>query len=132
MSQQNVESIRRVYAAFNRRDADEAVELVAPEFSFKSEFDALFGRRYEGRSGFRQYFHDMADVWAAFHIEAEEFESLGDVVIVAYRESAVGRSSGVEVEARGYEVWHFEHGCPISNDNYPTREQALEAAGLAE
>ena len=132
MSQENVEIVRRVYEAFNERDVDEAVELVSPRFSFQSEFGALAGRRYEGRAGFRNYFRDMADVWATFQIELGEIEALGEAVIVAYRERAIGRGSGIEVEAHGYELWQFEHGQLVSMQNYASKERALEAAGRSE
>ena len=127
-----MEIVRRVYAAFNERDADAAVELVSPRFSFESEFGALSGRLYEGRAGFRNYFRDMADVWASFQVELDEIEALGEAVIVAYRERAIGRGSGIEVEAHGYELWRFEHGQLVSNRNYPSKQRALKAAGLSE
>jgi ketosteroid isomerase-like protein len=131
MSEENVEVVRRVYEAFNERDADEAVELVSPRFSFQSEFGALSGRRDEGRAGFRNYFRDMADAWAAFQVELDEIEALGEAVIVAYRERAIGRGSGIEVEAHGYELWRFEHGQLVSKQNFASKERALEAAGLS-
>ena len=132
MSQENVEIVKQVYAAFNRRDADTAVQLVAPGFSFRSEFGALSGTRYEGRTGFRQYFRDMAEAWATFHLEIEEIKGHDDAVVVTYRECATGRESGLEVEARGCEVWHVQDGQPTHLDNYPSKEEALEAVGLAE
>ena len=127
-----MEIVQRVYAAFNERDADEAVDLVSPRFFFQSEFGALSGRRYEGRVGFRRYFRDMADVWASFQIELDEIEAVGEAVIVAYRERAIGRGSRIEIEARGYELWRFEHGQLVSKENYATKQRALEAAGLSE
>ena len=132
MSEENVEIVRHVYEAFNKRDADEAVELVSPGFSFQSEFDVLSGRRYQGRAGFRKYFQDIADAWAEFNVELDEIETFGDAVIVAYRERAIGRGSGLEVNARGYELWRVERGQVVSKQNYASKEQALEAAGLSE
>jgi ketosteroid isomerase-like protein len=129
-SQDNVEVVKRVYEAFNRRDADRAIELVSPDFSFRSEFGAISGRRYEGRAGFRQYFRDMAETWAAFRMELDEILARGDAVIVTYREHAIPRTSGVEVEARGCEVWHFQHGQPVRLENYATKEQGLAAVEL--
>jgi ketosteroid isomerase-like protein len=130
MSRENIEAVRRVYKAFNRQDADTATELVSPDFTFRSEFGALSGTRYEGRAGFRQYFRDMADVWVSFHLEIEEIEAHGDAVIVSYHEQATGRGSGLEVDARGCEVWHLRDGLPARLDNYPDREQALQALRL--
>lgn len=131
MSEENVEIVRRVYEAFNERDVDEAVELVSPGFSFQSEFDVLSGRRYQGRAGFRKYFQDIADAWAEFDVELDEIETFGDAVIVAYRERAIGRGSGLEVNAHGYELWRVQHGQVVSKQNYASKEQAFEAAGLS-
>lgn len=128
MSEENVAIVRHVYEAFNERDADEAVKFVSPGFSFQSEFDALSGRRYEGRAGFRDYFRDMADVWAEFYVDLGEIEAHGDAVIVAFREWAIGRGSGIKIEAHGYELWRFEHGQLVSKQNYASKERALEAA----
>jgi ketosteroid isomerase-like protein len=132
MSQDNVAVVERVWAAFNRRDADEATELVSPDFSFRSEFGAFSGRGYEGRAGFRQYFRDMAETWSAFRMELDEVVKRGDVVIVTYREHAIGRTSGVEVEARGCEVWHFRDGQPVRAENYGSKEEGLASVGLRE
>lgn len=132
MSKDNVAVVERVYAAFNRRDADEATEIVSPDFSFRSEFGAFSGRRYEGRAGFRQYFRDMAESWSAFRMELDEVVKRGDVVVVTYREHAIGRTSGVEVEARGCEVWHFRDGQPVRLDNYASKEEGLASVGLRE
>jgi ketosteroid isomerase-like protein len=125
VSRDNVEVVKRVYRAFNRRDAEAAVELVSPDFSFRSEFGAVSGRRYEGRAGFRQYFRDMAETWASFHVELVEVEARGEAVIVTYREHAIGRTSGVKLDAHGYQVWHFHQGQPVRQDTYASKEQAL-------
>jgi ketosteroid isomerase-like protein len=130
VAQDNVEVVKRVYRAFNRRDPEAAIGLVSPDFSFRSEFGAVSGRRYEGRAGFRQYFRDMAETWSAFRIELDDAVTCGDAVITTYREHGVGRSSGVEIEARGCEVWHFRDGQPVRLDNYASKDQALAAVGL--
>jgi hypothetical protein len=62
------------YEAFNERDADEAVKLVSPGFSFQSEFDALSGRRYQGRAGFRDYFRFMVTLPDGVSLEAVAME----------------------------------------------------------
>ena len=132
MSQENVEIVRRVYEAFNKRDADEAVEFVSPRFSFQSEFGALSGRRYEVAPGFAT----TSEIWLTSGPPSRSslmrFRRLGEAVIVAYRERAIGRGSGIEVEADGYELWRFERSQLVSRRNYPTKQRALEAAGLRE
>jgi ketosteroid isomerase-like protein len=126
----NVEVVKRFYEAFNRRDPEAAVRLVAPDFSFRSEFGALSGHRYEGPEGFRQYFRDMADTWSAFRVELEEAVTAGDAVIATYREHGIGRSSGVEIESHGCDVWRLRDGLVVRLDNYASTEQAFAAAGL--
>ena len=128
MTPGDVEAVRRVYAAFNERAADRAAELISPEFSFVSEFDALFGRSYRGHSGFRQYLHDLAEVFATFHVDLLRAEAVRDVVLVAYRERAIGRGSGIEIDADGCEVWYFDElGRPLRFVNYASWEEAHTA-----
>jgi ketosteroid isomerase-like protein len=126
--QDNVELVKQVYRAFNRRDPDALIELVSSDFSFRSEFGAVSGRRYEGRAGYRQYLQEMAETWSAFRIELDDAVTWGDAVVTTYREHGIGRTSGVEIEARGYEVWHFRDGLAVRLDNYASKEQALAAA----
>ena len=56
----------------------------------------------------------------------------GDRVFVAARFRASGRASGVEVDTRLYEVYTVRDGKVLRIDEYATRDEALEAAGLRE
>ncbi len=73
-------------------------------------------------------------MWENLEDTLEEFIDAGDadvVVIVTTRGKA--RGSGIEVEWKHHAgVWTVEGGKIIRVVWYPTREEALEAAGLAE
>ena len=55
---------------------------------------------YEGASGIRQSFRDVAESWQSFRFEATDLRDLGDRVLVLGDVSGCGRGSGVEVDDR--------------------------------
>jgi ketosteroid isomerase-like protein len=62
----------------------------------------------------------------------EEFIDAGDQVVVVAHHQGRGRESGVEVDARYFEVYTLRNGKVLRIDEYEHREQALKAAGMSE
>ena len=62
----------------------------------------------------------------------EEFVDRGDRVVVTVRLQGRGRGSGVEVDARFYDVYTLRDGLIVRMDQFTERTQALEAVGRAE
>ena len=56
----------------------------------------------------------------------------GDRVLVTIRHRGRGRGSGIEVDARFYEVYAVSVGKVVRVDEYAVRSEALKAAGLSE
>lgn len=68
--------------------------------------------------------------WETFVARLEEFVDLGDDrALLTVRSTGTGRSSGVEVEMRGSEIWTFCDGRVAGIVLYRMREEALAAAG---
>jgi ketosteroid isomerase-like protein len=88
---------RRGFAAYNAGDFEalyalcheEVVAIVPPEFANEGV--------YEGVAGFRTMLEDWTDVWETIQAEPLGFEVIGDHVVVAVRQWARGRGSGIEV-----------------------------------
>jgi ketosteroid isomerase-like protein len=84
MSRENVEWVRQVGEAWDRRDL-EAVEAlsedrVAPDF----EIHPLYlDRVYRGDEGARQLSADLNEVWEDYRSEVEEVVDLGDPALEA-------------------------------------------------
>ena len=70
--------------------------------------------------------------WDDYELIPEEFADVGDRVVVTVRFRARGRGSGVEVDARLYDVFTLRGGKIVRMDQFAEQSEALEAAGLRE
>ena len=98
--------------------------------AFRESIASWYGKRFGVTldADERQYLHDLAEVFATFHVDLLRAEAVRDVVLVAYRERAIGRGSGIEIDADGCEVWYFDElGRPLRFVNYASWEEALNA-----
>jgi ketosteroid isomerase-like protein len=86
---------------------------------------------YRGHVGFGRWLEDWEAAWAEYTFEAEEFVDAGDVVVAVISMTAKGRSSGIEVRRQDALVYKFRDGKIASIDYYNSKEQALEATGMA-
>jgi hypothetical protein len=136
MSQQNVEIVRRAIEA-NRsgppgETVEKAVALAHPDFEFVSRLSAVEGRSYRGKDGIRRYYEDLADAWQEWHIEVYEVTEIGHETVLSDSIFRGTGKSGVEAELRSGIVWMLSGGKVIGMHSYPSRKEALEAAGLEE
>jgi ketosteroid isomerase-like protein len=132
MSRANVELIRRVVDATNRRDADAFVANVSPDVEWE---DTLFwtqrARTYRGRAGVREWLHEIQEPWEGLHIEAEEITDASDGrLFVEFGLTARGKESGVETGFRFWSVIWIVDGMVTRRRSFHDRAEALEAAGL--
>jgi len=133
MSQENVEIVRKSFAAMARGDVEGLLELYDPEIQFLP----LTGTRiesggYHGHAGVRAYFAEVADVWDELRPYAVNFETTGDVVVVLGGCAVRGRGSGIESDSPMAWVITVRSGKVTSHRGYRTSDEALEAAGLSE
>ncbi len=137
MSQENVEIVRRIYDAVERQDSEVALALYDPrvEYDFSSSpFQSLIEQTiYEGHEGVRAFFRERyQEAWAETVDHLEEIIEVGDQVVGVVTTGGRGRVSGVEVEHKHAGLWSFRDGLVTRVAWYSTRDEALEAAGLAE
>ena len=131
MPQENVEIVRAVLEAFNRRDWDGALRDAAPGLEYDLSRAAGPNRGVYRLDQVRAIMVEFAGIWESVRIEPHEFIEAGEHVVVPWTFHAKGRD-GVEVQARV--TWTFtirdraiERICM-----YQERQEALEAAGLEE
>jgi ketosteroid isomerase-like protein len=132
MSQENVETVRRLYE--DPRGLTEATnDMVAPEAEF--DFTSVFPDKpiLKGIDEFRR-FRDIGPFGGSpIHFEPERFFDVDDErVLVFVRVTATGQDSGVPVEIRAAHECTIRHGLLVRFKVYSDRGKALEAAGLRE
>jgi ketosteroid isomerase-like protein len=128
MSKEHVELLQRAYALLATGvvlwdSLDENVEV--------HDHDTPDQGDYRGHAGFGRWLEDWEAAWAEYTFEPEEFIDRGDVVVAVIRMTAKGRTSGIEVRRQDALVYKFRDGKIASLDYYNSKEQALEAAGIA-
>jgi ketosteroid isomerase-like protein len=131
MSDENVEIVRPIYEAVNRRDWDALFRDADPEIAFiyhnvgtdsgtrRGREEVVFAEEYGGA------FDKL--IW-----EPEEFFDREDrvVAIVSVRSPPPG--GDVDLVVRNGHLWTIHGGVVLSMESFPTPESALEAAGLSE
>jgi ketosteroid isomerase-like protein len=144
MSQENVEIVRRAYEVNNSlgRTGAEFVdpEEIAPDFWARLAPDVELLERlelpdaktYRGRDEVKAFWRKTQEVFAELRWEPQEFIDLGHAVVVVTNVSATGRGSDVSVEMDETDVFWFRDGMIVRLQGFPTRDEALEAAGLRE
>jgi ketosteroid isomerase-like protein len=132
MSQENVESIRGVYARWSRGDFRASVDLLDPLVLFVLRPEFPDAGTYLGLQRLGEYTRDFLDPWTRLTIEAEEITDAGDSVVVAIVQRGVGDGSGAPTELRYFHVWSFRGRKVIRLECIRQRAEALEAVGLQE
>jgi ketosteroid isomerase-like protein len=137
VSRENVETVRQVIEGNRSDDLDvrreESIALWDPRCEYTSVIAAVEPETYRGHEGIRRYISDLAERWAEWRSEVEEiFEMGSDGIFATILFRAVGKDSGVPVEARLGSVFVLSQGKLLRGRTYPSREEALEAVGLRE
>jgi ketosteroid isomerase-like protein len=130
MSQENVEIVRRGFAAFEQGDLGGLLDLLADDLvTYRSDPD---GATYHGKEGFLQMAIDWSEGFSEWSFVGERFIEAGDSVVAEVRQFVQSQSSGASVEEEFWFVFEVR-GATISKVSaYLRRADALEAVGLLE
>jgi ketosteroid isomerase-like protein len=133
MSQENVEVVRSVYAAWERGDFSSA-EWTHPEIEYVIAGGPMPGS-WTGLAGMAEAWRDCLSAWEKFSVEAEEYRELDkERVLGLVHFSGRGKASGLEVgqmRARGASLFHVRRGKVTRLVLYWDRERAVAELGLA-
>jgi ketosteroid isomerase-like protein len=133
MSEENVQIVRRSVEAVNEGDIDRALSLADPEAELHSAIiGGAEGRAYRGHKGFRQWYTDVMETFTELRTELTEFRDFGDRVVAFGRIRALGRESGLQLDEETGWVFTIRRGRILRAEGFLSRDEALEAAGLAE
>ena len=128
MSQENVEIVRSIYEAANRRDWDAVFRDQHPDT--EQILPSPYGP-YRGREEIQGYWEDLSAAFDAGITEPEQVFESGDQVVVVIKSRARPKGSSAELEIRNGHLWTFRDGKVASMRVFPEPEKALEAAGLS-
>ena len=134
MSQENVETVRKLYGFFARRDvaaafpdyADPSLELRVPPIY--PDTPGVF----RGLEGVESWIAIVDEVWAEWRFEPERYLDAGSTVVVLARLVAEGDTSGIHLERQVAHVWTLDNKRATRIEVYLDPAEALEAAGLQE
>ncbi len=138
MSRENVEIVRRVLDAANRRDTTSTLDLYHPALVWdhtRGPVRELMGggQVYHGHEGLRRWFQEVYEAWDDLEARIVEMIDMGDQVIAVIDYRARGRASGAHVEMSGLAgLWTIREGKVVRAAFFRTREEALEAMGRHE
>jgi ketosteroid isomerase-like protein len=131
MSLENVELARQAYDAFNRRDIDAFLEVMATDVEVFPRQAAMEGV-YHGHAGIRRWWADLLDVFPDFAVEVIEVRELGEMTLSALRFLGHGADSGSPFDET---VWVLGDACDGKTvwwRVFGSEAEALEAVGLRE
>jgi ketosteroid isomerase-like protein len=133
MSEENVVIVRRALDAFSRSDRASLEPLVHPDVEWRTVLGPLLGvETVSGRDAVLRFgFEEIPDAIEDSRVEVEEVRDLGEgrVLLVA-RYLGLGKRSGIELDERISSIHQLRDGMILSVRDYPSRREALEAAGL--
>ena len=136
MSEENVEIVRRVWAAADRRDSEAVFSLYDPDVELDvSGFPIVATNHtiYRGHTGLRRLFHEWREIWSDADSQLIELVDAGAVGVVSiYTYRARGRGSGAPTGAEFATVWTIKERKVVRVQWFIGRAEALEAAGLSE
>ena len=135
MSQQNVEIVRRVADAYNRRDVGAMLGELHPEIEWQPWLQVQLGGGatvYRGHQGVREGIREREEAFSEIQAEPAEVRDLGERVVVIGHLRGRGKESGAITESAIAWIVDFESGKVVRVREYLDPEEALEAAGVSE
>ena len=137
MSQENVETIARLYDEFLAKPErlagaellaffDPAVEIHQSESSLGTE------GTFHGYDGLRRAARETFEAFSETHYVPKRLIDAGDQVVATVEIRAIGKESGVRIAQTATHVWTLKGGRIIAWHVYLDPAEALEAVGLSE
>ena len=133
MSQENVEIVEASYEAFARDGLDRFMEYFTDDVEYRVLGPDGNLSPLHGQDAVRAWLQDWIDMFDGFWQRLVELiDAGGNTVFTAERFGGRARLSGVETDSANWTVFTIRDRKIAGGREYATREQALEAAGLAE
>ena len=135
MPKEHVKAVHRFYDAYNRRDREAVAALFHPEIEWHTLAGPILGvETIQRRDEVLDFIFELIpDGISDFQIFVDGVSELpGGQVLVVGHYTGRGVASRAEVEMRTAAIYSFDAGRIVLFQEFATREEALEAAGLSE
>jgi ketosteroid isomerase-like protein len=130
MSQENVEVVRRAFAAWNAGDMDAFRELHDPDVILQTVQEWPEPGPHVGREAVMRFIEQLRDAWEADTLEpTSDFSHAADRVAVRFIWRGVGHGPQSSMEFTG--VFTVRNGRIHGIEFFWSHADALEAAGLS-
>ena len=126
MSQENVEVVRSIYAAWLAGTS--ARGFMDPQIEYVNPPDAVETGTLRGPKSFGR----IRDAYDDVQVRPERFVDAGDDVVVVAKLTGTSRGARIPIEREQGYVWTIRHGKAIRFRWFSTAPEALEAVGLSE
>ncbi len=138
MSRENIEVVRRLFAAFQSVDVgsferrfDEVRGIFDPEVEWvAAPHSLLSSEEYRGYDGVRRFWAQFLSAWDEYGVEVEELIDADDQVVAVMR--LRGRTNELEVDEARSSLLTLRDGRIVRIEPFASKDAALEAAGLRE
>ena len=134
MHEENAELVRAGWDAWIAGDIDGLFEIWDPEVIWDlTHFRDWPDRTYQGHDGVRSFLSEWLAVWDEYEAGVDEIVTAPDgrIVTLAWQRGT-GRESGLVMDVEWAQINTVRNGRVVLVENYDSRSEALQAAGLAE
>jgi uncharacterized protein len=131
MSKDNLEVVRRGYAAFRAGGPPAIADFLDEDVVWRTPEEVPEAGTYRGREAVVTYLQSLVEVFDELRVEPQELVAVDDhvVAVVGYHARAGG--SGVELEWEETVVWSLRAGRVIEFVPYAGKQAALRALAPA-
>jgi len=136
MSQQNVETVERLVAAWIADDLDAYLAELDPNVEWYPSIEpglegkaTVFRGHDDVRGAWREY---RGGAWERLTPRPQEVRDLGESVLVLAQIDLIARTTGIEFSQEIGQVVEFRGRKIVRVRDFLTHAEALEAAGLSE
>ncbi len=134
MSEENVQVVRRFYAAWSRdEELPGPTELMDPEIEYVNPGGAVEPGIRRGLAEFSRAVENVFAGWDTWTIEPTQLRAAGEdqVAVVAHYRYRI-QGSGADLETRMSHLWTLRDGKVVRFAWFHEPADALEAAGLSD
>jgi ketosteroid isomerase-like protein len=135
MSQENVEIVRAAFEAWNAGELQDVLSRFHPELVYHPRADEPDPSPHVGRDAYERLVYGFVDSFSEVTLEVLELIDVGDHVIASTVLHGVLRGQGsasAGVSDTYVFVYKLRDGLVVEGWEYRTKQEALEAGGLAD